>query len=226
LNEHHLDVTRRARYFTLGADSTAPREIWIACHGYGQLASRFLRQLEPLDDGTRLVAAPEGLSRFYLDPIGVPRSAESRVGASWMTREDRDQEITDYVHYLDVLATQLLTGRDRSAVRVIAFGFSQGVSTVVRWAALGTVPVDQLILWAGSLPEDLVLAHHRPRFGTSPVIVAVGDADEFLNQAAVERQRGRLRDAGIRATFVPFTGGHVVDATVLARIAMSGARGQ
>ena len=100
---HHLSVPRTARYHVLGAMSQGLREIWIVCHGYGQLAARFLSWFAPLDDGTRLIVAPEALSRFYLDDRPGAIHTESRVGATWMTREDREHEITDYVRYLDVL---------------------------------------------------------------------------------------------------------------------------
>src|SRR2546425_1041706 len=85
MQEHHLAVDKTARYYSLGEPGPATRQLWFVCHGYGQLAGRFLRHFEPLDDGSRVIIAPEGLSRFYLSES----PAERRVGASWMTREDR-----------------------------------------------------------------------------------------------------------------------------------------
>src|SRR5437867_9781706 len=66
LKEHHIGVSRTARYFTLGDSSREVGEVWFVCHGYGQLAARFLEKLRVLDDGRRYLVAPEGLSRFYL----------------------------------------------------------------------------------------------------------------------------------------------------------------
>ena len=63
MTEHHLGVPRTARYFTLGQDSAS--EIWFVLHGYGQLAARFADHFAALDDGTRLIVAPEGLSQRY-----------------------------------------------------------------------------------------------------------------------------------------------------------------
>ena len=53
MQEHHIGVTRSARYFTLGNSSRGVGEVWFACHGYGQLAARFLEKLRVLDDGHR-----------------------------------------------------------------------------------------------------------------------------------------------------------------------------
>ena len=46
--EHHLPVSRTARYFTIGDRTQALRELWFVCHGYGQLAGRFIRHFESI----------------------------------------------------------------------------------------------------------------------------------------------------------------------------------
>src|SRR2546422_185505 len=79
--EHHIEVTRTARYFTLGESPRGVEEVWFACHGYAQLAGRFLEKLRVLEDRQRYVVAPEGLSRFYLTESPAAR----RVGASGMS---------------------------------------------------------------------------------------------------------------------------------------------
>jgi len=126
--EHHITVPRTARYHALGDAATAS-EIWIVLHGYGHLARYFLRKFEGLEEG-RLIVAPEGLSRFYLD------DGHTRVGATWMTREDRELEIADQLTYLDQLTEHLRAG-SRADIRLNVLGFSQGVATACRWAAIG-----------------------------------------------------------------------------------------
>src|SRR5437762_7802629 len=152
MQEHVLSTSRTARYFTLGHPTDAT-ELWFVCHGYGQLASRFLERFRALESPRRCIVAPEGLSRFYL----TESATERRVGASWMTREDRLHEIDDYVRYLDALYSHVAPG----AARVTALGFSQGTATVCRWAALGSVRIDRLVLWGGEVPPDLDLKRLR-----------------------------------------------------------------
>src|SRR6059036_2375109 len=154
MQEHHIGVSRTARYFTLGNSSPGVGEVWFACHGYGQLAARFLEKLRVLDDGRRYLVAPEGLSRFYLSESPTER----RVGATWMTREDRLSEIDDYVRYLDALHAEVFARVERASVTLNLFGYSQGTATACRWAARGAARVDRLILWAGEVPPDLDLA--------------------------------------------------------------------
>jgi predicted esterase len=216
--EHHLRVRRTARYHTLGDGGPATREIWIACHGYGQLAGRFIRHFRVLEHPSRLIVAPEALSRFYLDNT-LPHGPDARIGATWMTREDRDSEIADYVEYLDALAALLLAGRDRERVRLVAFGFSQGVATVMRWLALGQTRVHRLVAWSGSVPHDLDLAAARDRFGSVPIAYAFGDADPLFDEARVSQQYALMQAAGVAFEPVPFPGAHAIHGETLARIA-------
>jgi predicted esterase len=217
--EHHLPVTRTARYFTLGPLDGAPTQLWIACHGYGQSAARFLRHFAPIDDGSRLIVAPEGLSRFYVEETNGGTHAEARVGASWMTREDRLSEIDDYIGYLDALVVQLRADYDLSSARVIALGFSQGVATVCRWVERGRSRVDEVILWAGAMPPDLDLDRPvHPLRALHPIVV-VGDTDQYATPEALAGHEARLRERGIEYEMMRFAGGHRLDYDTLRALA-------
>jgi poly(3-hydroxybutyrate) depolymerase len=105
--EHRIEVVRSARYYTLGSGDASAKELWFVLHGYGQLAAQFIRVFEALDDGTRFIVAPEALNRFYLATVDTTPATERPVGATWMTREDRESEIADYVEYLEALYEDL-----------------------------------------------------------------------------------------------------------------------
>jgi predicted esterase len=216
--EYHLPVTRTARYYALGTPGPEVREVWLACHGYGQLARYFLRRFAPLDDGTRLIVAPEALSRFYLENPGAAH-ATARVGATWMTREDRLSEIQDYLGYLDAVRAQVLGRLGRGDVPVVALGFSQGVATACRWAALGAAPPDALILWAHGLPPDLDLVADGERLRRLTVWLVAGERDPAYTPAVAGGDARRLAERGLRHEVVTFAGGHELDAAVLGRIA-------
>lgn len=211
MQEHHLPVSRTARYFTLGSLEGAS-DVWIVCHGYGQLAARFLERFRPLASGHRCVVAPEALSRFYL----TERASERRVGASWMTREDRLHEIDDHVRYLDALHGAVVP---RGAT-VTALGFSQGAATVCRWEAMGTARIDRLIVWGGEIPPDLDLAQGRAgeRFRTSRLTLVYGTRDEFFTPKIVAATEARLRAHGILYELNAFEGGHEIDEATLAQL--------
>lgn len=218
--ERHLSVRRTARLQLLGEPGASVRELWIACHGYGQLAAKFAASLAILESPERVIVVPEALNRFYLDAMEVGADAR-RVGATWMTREDREAEIADYVAYLDAVFGSIRGELPSSGVRTHALGFSQGVATVVRWLALGDARVNALTLWAGGLPHDLDLADVAPRLANTRVTLVAGDADRLLSAEAVSAASARLQDAGIAHELVRFAGGHRLDDAVLRRIAES-----
>lgn len=213
LMERHLTVTRSARYYQAGELSRATRQVWFVCHGYGQLAAYFIRHFHHLthaDPGT-VVIAPEGLSRFYLNGTG------GRVGATWMTREDRLTEIDDYVAYLNQLATTLLPLAP--AARVTVLGFSQGAATVSRWLAHATFRPVRLILWAGAFPPDMDFQVAGRLLRGLPVTLVCGDADEFVSPSDIEKQRDFLRGFGLEPEVLRFAGQHTLHAGLLRQLA-------
>ncbi|HEX4574585.1 MAG TPA: dienelactone hydrolase family protein [Gemmatimonadales bacterium] len=216
MDEHRLAVTRSARYYTLGRPSPALREVWFVCHGYGQLAGRFLRHFDAVADNARLIVAPEGLSRFYL---GSGTHRDAKVGASWMTREDRLTEIDDYTRYLDALYAEVFRQIERPAVRVTALGFSQGAATASRWAALGHSRVDHIVLWGGELPPDLDLGAVRDRLADVTFSLVYGEADEFITAKLAAATAARLAQHGIPHRVRPFAGGHELTAAALRELA-------
>ena len=213
MQEHRLAVRRSARFYTLGEPGPSTREVWFACHGYGQLAGRFLEKLRVLDDGRRYLVAPEGLSRFYLSESPTER----RVGASWMTREDRLAEIDDYVPYLDAVYADVFGSLARAQVTLHALGYSQGASTVSRWAAMGNAQIDRLTLWGGEFPPDLDLTLDTVvnRLRAARMALVYGRSDEYITPKVVQTITARLRQHGIPFTEIPFDGGHELNEAVL-----------
>lgn len=207
----HLEVIRHARYAVRGSSATA-REVWFLCHGYSQLAADFISLFEPIEDGARLLVAPEGLSRFYLG------DGRGRVGASWMTREDREHEITDYVAYLDRVYDAIMEEVEREQVTVHVLGFSQGVATACRWAAHGRASVDHLVLWAEFLPPEFDTPASCERLAGMRITTVCGAGDEYLTEGALDRHRERLESLGLEFEELTFDGGHRLDRETLQRL--------
>lgn len=216
--ERPLRTWRTARYYVVGTPGAAVREVWFVCHGYGQLAASFAKDFENLAGAERIIVAPEALSRFYLDALDQS-AGERRVGATWMTREDRESEIADYVGYLDAVFAAVMRELPAPGARVHVLGFSQGVTTVMRWLALGTARADALTLWAGGLPHDLALDAHAGRFGRMKVTVVAGERDRLVGEEPLAAARERLFSAGIDHQLVRFAGGHRLDDAVLRQLA-------
>lgn len=219
IRESHLTVQRTARYASLGPAGPAAAEAWFVCHGYGQRAAAFLEGFVSLDDGRRLIVAPEALSRFYLDTGPSGRHGE-QVGASWMTREDRDQEIDDYVRYLEALRSQVLAPIGRGDVPVRVLGFSQGVATAARWVLRASWKPRQLILWGGMLPPELAPEEGASFSGVDITFVS-GERDHAVDQVRLGQQVAALRARGAQVEQISFAGAHRLDSPTLLRLAES-----
>jgi predicted esterase len=217
IQERHLTVPRTARYFVLGETERPVTDVWIACHGYGQLAAEFIAAFEPLRAPGRLIVAPEGLSRFYFES-GF-HGPDSKVGASWMTREDRLAEIGDYVAYLDAVNDAVCAQADRAAARLTVLGFSQGTATVSRWVTRGKVRPERLILWGGLLPPDLDAAGARAALERLDLVLVVGRRDRFVTEEKVSEQLAALGRIGVTPRTLRHPGGHGLNAEVLAELA-------
>jgi predicted esterase len=206
--ERHIQVEKTARYWTLG-DAESAEEVWYVLHGYKQLARRFIRRFEPIASGKRLIVAPEALSRFYVAAEQGRHGAASVVGATWMTREDREAEIRDYVAYLNRLSTHI----DSIAgdVPVTVLGFSQGVATATRWVVHGDVIPRRLLLWGDFSPPDLDLELAATRLTGVEVVMVRGDTDRALSPRLAQEEAARLEGVGITYHTERYDGGHDID---------------
>jgi predicted esterase len=209
----HLTVPRTARYYMLGEPTEQVRQVWFVLHGYGQLAEYFVKYFEPIAGPTRLFIAPEGLSRFYLD------GQYARVGASWMTREDRAHEIADQQTYLNALYDLIMLELDPN-VMVNVLGFSQGTATAVRWVEAGHPRCDNLILWGGSFPLDgkPSTEHHRA-LTRKEVIMAFGSTDAITTPERIAAHRAELDAAGVLYEMVAYEGGHTIPEEAIVALA-------
>lgn len=209
--EHRLSVPRSARYFTRGGGGRI-REVWVVLHGFGHLAHRFIRWFAPAATETRLIVAPEALNRYYTDHHA------RKVGATWMTSEDREAEIHDYVRYLDLVLADVRAAV-AADVAVEVHGFSQGATTACRWVALGSVRPRRLVVWGGGVPPDLDLERHGEALVRAQLTLVLGDQDEFISEAKVQAETDRLTAAGVRFELRRFRGGHLIPAPEVVRLA-------
>ena len=208
-------MERTARYYTLGAEGAEVRAIWFVLHGYGQLAGSFVRFFADLAKSGVMVVAPEALSRFYLVTPDSAPARERPVGATWMTREDRESEISDYVEYLDALRDEITDSRQ---VPLTALGFSQGAATATRWVLNGRSRIDRLVLWGGVTPPEIDHAGNGERLRDRRVTFVAGTRDHYITDEILAAERARLESAGITCEVIRFDGGHVISRSVFPQL--------
>lgn len=159
------------RYFTHGNPEKASKLIYVF-HGYGQLAAFFIRKFHSLSEDYFIVA-PEGMHRFYT------KGTSGRVGASWMTSEDREIDIHDNLNWLDQLDTEIT--HKYSFEEKILLGFSQGGSTALRQHFYGSFKAKHLIIWASSFPPEMESFIENDIKKTFSRYFVIGEKDEFCS---------------------------------------------
>lgn len=206
MTEHHLEITKTARYYTCGALTEQTKQVWIVLHGWGMNIKSFAESFEPLVNESVFLIAPEALNRFYL------KSTAGTVGATWMTKEDRLNEIKDYINYLDKLYQQFEFDK-YPQIKVTALGFSQGASTVTRWVNTGLNRIDRVIVYAGEVAPELIPLSAESGLKHTDNIFICGYSDEYFTPPLVAAMKENYRE--LKFTEIEFDGKHIIDTNVL-----------
>ncbi|MCX7744974.1 MAG: dienelactone hydrolase family protein [Flavobacteriales bacterium] len=213
MEEVHLSIKRTARYYLIADESAPITEVWLVAHGYGQLAQYFIRHFKCLLHPGVLIIAPEALSRFYLD------GTSGRIGASWMTREDRIYEINDYVNYLTQAYQHVCKDKNIQTHRLMVVGFSQGVPTVCRWIAETSFSVHALICWAGFFPHDMHWNADLKRRFLFPVYMIYGNEDPYIGKDSLNKIHDFKEKLHLKTLDRVFSGGHTLHEATLMEVA-------
>lgn len=200
----NIAVTKQARIVTTG--NTNASNYWLACHGYGELVPYFIKKFTSLSNN-HFVVAPEGLHRFYLNGFS------GRVGANWMTKEDRMLDIDTNNKYL----TQVYKTYPFQEKTFIAFGFSQGTETLSRWLVSQNLAPKAIILWGNALPEDI-----SPTCTTlwkqSKIYFVVGNKDSFITPERLTLKKAIFEQHQLTYELIEYDGEHKIYPAVLNNI--------
>ena len=198
LVEEKISVPKTARYFVLKPEEVT--SVLIVVHGYRQLAENFIKKFESLTEDGVMVVAPEGLHRFYIEGYS------GNVGASWMTKEARLDDIADHVKFLDMMISSL----DLPEVPIYVLGFSQGGPTVCRWLAASEIEVEKLILHSTVFPNDFLFDENREWLSRLSIYALFGNSDQFASEKTISTKMDWLAEQDVNPTLLRFVGGHEI----------------
>lgn len=203
--EHILKIERTAHYYTLGNDITKANHIWIIIHGYGQLAARMIRKFDHVDLDSHYLIAPEAISKHYV------KRSPNIVGAIWMTKEHRLDEIDDYLKYLTQLLDPIIKNKTPNQT-INILGFSQGTSTMWRWINDYRPPLSCIINWAGEFPPEIDYLSMQPYLNKiDRKYFCIGDKDEFITAEREKQFAEFMRENKLELQAKRFEGTHVID---------------
>lgn len=207
---HRKRISKTVRIWSHG-DLARARRVWVCLHGYAQNVEGFAKVLEVLKNENAAVIVPEGPHRFYTQGFS------GDVGASWMTKEDRLEDIGDYTGYLNGLFDQF----DLDGKEICILGFSQGAATACRWVSSTPHQISKLVLWAGVIPPDLDLQYKLNKLRTLRPTLVIGDQDEFLTEERVGQLQRLLEEWDVPFELIRFVGKHRLNRKVLRSLAVS-----
>jgi predicted esterase len=207
MKEIFIKTQKTARVFSENSENKEVEEVVIALHGYAQLASFFIKNFSFLKETNTAVYAPEGLSKFYWQGMG------GRVVASWMTKEDRANEIIDQQFYLNSILDQIIIAHPKAKITVL--GFSQGSATACRWISKMNHNIHRLIIWAGDIPEDALTSK---QLLSTPIKIVLGDNDEFISSETAEKRMRTYMKSGFDIQRINYEGGHKIYPEILEKL--------
>lgn len=196
LKESQLEIKKSMRVMKYYTNSN---KVLLVLHGYGQLIQYFTPKFKEISSHWNIVA-PEGMHRFYLN------GTSGRVGASWMTREWRLQDILENNLALDLLSETIL--KELPNVEFHVLGFSQGGATAARWVQFTKIPLKSLTLWASVFPPDLEVSTREPLFPEVEKKFVIGTKDPYYSE---ENLRKIIEDySALGFEITTFDGEHVI----------------
>src|SRR5690606_21539354 len=117
--------------------------------------------------------------------------------------------IADYVLFLERLRAGL--GWERfPGVQIILLGFSQGVSSLLRWMHNTHPRVDYLLLWAGRLSDDADFSASESYFRPIPCTFMLGDQDPYISVDQARQRMTKALPGHLQPQLVIYPGDHRV----------------
>jgi len=209
IKEKHIQTTKTARYYTLGNPSKSIKKVWFIFHGHGQLASEFLKDFEIITDDKTLIVAPEAMNKFYV------RGFSGKIGTTWMTKQDRENEINDYVNMIEGIYQEISETVDLNKVKINILAFSQGGHTASRWLAQKQHSVTKLILWGSGLPRDIIYKSNISYWNRINIKLAIGRSDNFITKERLDEELDFLDSNDLVYELITYDGGHSIDVKTL-----------
>ena len=208
-----ISITKTHKYSQLGECSKNTDTVWIVLHGYGMLSEYFIKKFECILNDRTVIIAPEGSNRFYLE------NNYYRVGASWMTRLDKEKDIEDNISFIQTLYSNVVDEIGHTNFKLNTLGFSQGGATLVRWIMSNTITVDSLILWGSDVPKDCLIEEKKSRWDSINVKLVIGTQDEYINEGNQKKVIDLINTYELKYELVKYEGSHKIIEKELEKIA-------
>jgi predicted esterase len=210
--ENKFKTSKTTRYYFLGNLNNQIGKIWFVFHGYGQLAKEFIKDFEIIANNQTLIIAPEAMNKFYTQGF------TGKIGATWMTKEDRENEIEDYVNMIDQVYKQISDKIDLTQIQINVLGFSQGGHTAVRWLNKKNIHIKNLCLWGSGFPRDIDYQGNLNYWNKVKVKLIIGESDRFITKEKLNEEVSFLQSQNVNYDLIAYEGDHLINEYILSKI--------
>jgi len=132
-----------------------------------------------------------------------------------MTKEQREDDIKDYIAYLNRLWESL--SNKYTFKNKVLLGCSQGGATASRWHCLGNYNAKQFLLWSAVFPPDMS-KDYCDKFKQSKNYFVFGNKDEYYDNHSIETHFKQLNQLNFNFEFIKFEGNHNIDSKLLVNL--------
>lgn len=207
VTEKEISYQTSNSYSTLNMLTENTKNVWLVCHGMGYLSRYFLKYFKELNADENYIIAPQAQGKYYIQP------GFKHVGASWLTKENTDNETENVLSYLDAVLDAEKIPRH---LNLLVLGYSQGVSIAMRYVAKRKLNCAQLVLHSGGIPKELIAADFQFLIGKTAVTMIYGTKDEYLNDERIAHETDRVSELFQNSAKIsPFDGKHVVNVELI-----------
>lgn len=215
MQEKTISYKHTNTYTTNNIFTSKTKNVWLALHGMGYLSKYFIKYFKDLDPLENYIIAPQAHSKYYQD------KKYKYIGASWLTKEQRDLELENVYRYLDqVWLDQSNLWKDQD-VTIICLGYSQGVSILTRWIANRKINCNHIILHSGAIPEGFNATSFNHLLNTTKIHYHYGNNDEFITPERILEQKEKAYSLfSNKLSISVFDGKHEVDVSFIKKVSL------
>lgn len=204
IKENHIQIKKTARYYQIGEHTNKIKKVIFAIHGFAQLAKDFIKTFEVLEDEDTIIIAPEALNKFYI------RGYRGTIGTTWLTQEDRENEILDYVSYLNSVFIKSTEKLKINNCEIIVLGFSQGTHTASRWLSKFQPKVKSFILWGGAFPHEINYETDLDYWNKINLKMLIGSNDKHVSKELIENEKEFIKSQNLKVSLEVYDGKHEI----------------
>ncbi len=183
-------------------ETTGPKPLLIALHGYGGDKTSMLKLARRINDQAYVIAALQGPHQHLIIPPPGERPKAPGIGFGWLTNFKAEESVALHHHSVNQIIDELTGDGTADADNVFLLGFSQACGVSFRYAFTHPQRVRGMVAICGGIPGDWQ-AEGKYHAGALDVLYIGAERDEFYSPEQIRKNAAALeqRARSVRLEF-------------------------